>query len=358
MMYRIWGVAVWGMIAVAWILSSCSTDETSRRELRVYLFPYIPDPATYYNELEADFERIHRDIDLVILTDSNYYRGGLLTADADVMEVDCIFLKEMVEKKRVRPYPNQGGLDKTDTLDFAGAHSLNGTLYGIPHWICSNCLFYNKNDNELSATDDMMQIANVLKGRGTKLSVYIDDICAGELYAHALSEKYEGYEEQRRYMSTDNLDMEIVNDIRTIMSLDDGHNGEVVPFVCGLSDVVIGYSEYLHFILETIHDNEKAILRSEDVAMKSVSFYGSKRKKLAWLDILAISSNVDEQKCNDAMAFINYLISDEAYKLALLPKSNGYSQYLLPTYTHLFTDTEIMSSVPSYQSHAEFASNL
>src|SRR6266571_3907330 len=83
--------------------------------LRVALYPYVPAPRDLFAELEATFERAHPGVNLELVEtclDSEgkpaslsalYYDGGLLTADADVYEVDAVLLGAMRQKGKIEP---------------------------------------------------------------------------------------------------------------------------------------------------------------------------------------------------------------------------------------------------------------
>ena len=75
-----------------------------RRQLRVALYPYVPEKAEMYWALEQAFEDLNPGIDLrYVDTGDGYYSGQIVDVlkkqIADVVEIDSVFLRDIADQK-------------------------------------------------------------------------------------------------------------------------------------------------------------------------------------------------------------------------------------------------------------------
>ena len=147
------------LIALVSILVLAS--DSKRRELKVGIYPYIPDiNGDQYKSLltwiETTFERQNRDIDLTVFSPdsppynvvdiydpksiANYFQ----TTDdaAHILEIDTVILGDTVDTGVIAEIGhNKYGLLTENYLPFSlEAVTVNGAYYAVPTYICGNFL--------------------------------------------------------------------------------------------------------------------------------------------------------------------------------------------------------------------------
>lgn len=335
------------------ILLSTIQVEAQQRKLTAYLFPYLPQQESYYDKLEAKFEKLNPNIDLeIILDEEEYYYGGLLSAEADVYEIDCIFLDDMVKKQRIDPFPNQNYLVGKDTLNFDGVHSNGGTLYGIPHWVCSYFMIYNKKDIALRDATYLKEIEGVLgKNRGALMMGVGGNLSTGQTYIDGLCDDKSNKSEVATALADSKLDSTMINNMKRLMVLV-AKDGEIVDdhidrFISGDARAYVTYAETMNGIMQAITPNSH--IKREDVMIRDWPLSDNGTRPLGWVDALAIKKGLNEIKKADALTFIDFMMSDAAYYLALIPESGEVPRYLLPPYKKYYLQDTITTKAPLYK---------
>ena len=84
-----------------------TADGQCRRRLRAVLYPFIPAKTEFFSTVETLFEAQNPNIDLEIVDLSeNYYNTkkpkNIVDANADVYEIDSVFLYDFVNGKRIQ----------------------------------------------------------------------------------------------------------------------------------------------------------------------------------------------------------------------------------------------------------------
>src|SRR5437879_728473 len=111
---RIWPLLIrFACLAMAMASTACAVilvSDAGRRELKVALYPFIPEFVAAANAIKDDFEAANPRIKLNILDlRSNYYdpddSNYIEKVDAAVFEVDSILLAQFVADKRIRELP-------------------------------------------------------------------------------------------------------------------------------------------------------------------------------------------------------------------------------------------------------------
>src|SRR5258708_7387221 len=136
---------------------SVRSQQTHRQQLRVVLYPFIPEFTYAAETVKRLFEAENSDIELVILDLSdNYYappkpgktdRTYIGDVETDVYELDSVFLADFVKDHKIQPMKDDILLPQAALLKNAYIGStLDGTRYGSPHWVCGDFLFYRKDN--------------------------------------------------------------------------------------------------------------------------------------------------------------------------------------------------------------------
>lgn len=328
--------------------------DAQQRELKAYLFPYLPDQDVFYQNLEQAFEKKYPSIDLKIVLDEDYYYdGGLTDSIADVYEIDCIFLDEMVRKGRIDPFPDQNYLTALDTLNYDGVHSAGGKLYAVPHWICSYFMIYHKDDAALRGAAYLKDIEQVLGTDKGALSMSLgSDLSLGQAYMDGLRDDRPNKADITAALSKEGLDPTGIRNMERLLAMvkKDGNipDSGVERFLNGEARACVSYAETMNEILHKT--GSFPYFKKENLMIRDWPLSDNGSRPLGWVDALAVRKGLDWTKTDDAMKFINFLLSDEGYRLALVPRTGEeVPRYLLPPYKKYYHDSEILQKAPLYK---------
>jgi thiamine pyridinylase len=340
-----------------------------RFELRVSLYPWVPNAESLVQWVEADFEARHPDVDLVVRPlNQSYdwmpeYTGDLayeidktvqaLTgggADAQhLVEVDALILGELARRKALAPFR----LANAAFLPFAReAVTYAGVEYGVPHWTCG--YFVISEHAALREARNAHQLVSALHGLQTpRVDV------AGDLDGSwdAVTVYLDGYRDTwpRRTLQDavahTELDPTVAASFRALGSAceKDGVNycGEdaVDLFATGGSDALIGYSERLNLILP--HPGRVV----GDLHVASATMGGGDHPAL-FTDALVMSPGCSTPRCREAARqFAAYYTSDPVFEVVLMSRDAGLGatpRYLLPSTSSAFAYGAVAAD-PLYQ---------
>lgn len=368
-----------------------AADQPIRRKLRVALYPYVPERAEMYWKVEQDFEDAFPEIDLRFIDLSSYYYSGqleeaLTKAAADVVEVDTVFLKDLVDRKLIEELP-KALLSSTDFVPVAAkAAELDGKVFGVPHWICGNFLFFRKDDPEasrfrkLTSLDGLERVvARPLSQEQSVLSDLRGSSTLGEKYLDALLDTYKTPDEALKHLDPEALDRTAVEALNRLYSLSPGglcdsdkHHefGQFYArqFAERRCRAMIGYSERLHFtvdhFLNGVREDQPGVGKLEfqwndttnaydavgaddiDAVPATLSDDGS--TMLSWVDVLSIRAGVAEQVRKDAYEFIRFFTVPSRTTSFLIPEYGHAPRYLLPAHKAIYSDAKLLRAAPLY----------
>jgi thiamine pyridinylase len=351
--------------------------QSGPRVLRVSLYPYIPDAASLYWQLEADFEATNPDIELVISLNADYYNDkpagkGILYEDADVYELDSVFLEDFIRLGKI----------KEIAADFAKCQKLvklaetaaqrDSKWYGVPHWVCGNFLLFKKGDHELAAVRTLGDLERVIR-KGLKPEdnllpeqALLIDLCGkstlGEMYLDAEMDHHKTLAALLPHLTVGTMDNQALEAMKRALSLtamgygrdEDYHDRAgfyARQMFRGRGRALVGYSEQLHYgITETLqssrHDEAKLKDSELQVAEWPLSDEGS--QPIGWVDMFVINAKCSVQRVEDAQRFIRFMVARETYRKALTPGWGSAPRYLLPADATLYSDEEIVKTAPLY----------
>ncbi len=89
-------------------------------------------------------------------------------------------------------------------------------------------------------------------------------------------------------------------------------------------------------------------INQSDLVVKEWGFSDKKSNPISWVDVFSINSKLTGQKLKDASIFIEFMVSDNTYKTALIPNWGEAPRYLLPAKLSLFRNNEILKKAPLY----------
>ena len=320
----------------------CSLEATT---LRVALYPYVPERYAVFALLAREFQRRNPGVvlDLVeVDPKKDYYEDGLLDLEADVYEIDSILLTDMLGK--IVPLSVSLANFSPEAVE---AVTRNGQVYAVPHWLCGNFLFYRK-DNV--AVRNAVTWNDLITALGQQKRAMLFDLFGrltiGEWYMTVLADRLGVSAAQKEILKSEVPDSSAINDLDTILSacpagfcrskpLHDRTGSYARAFVRGEAAAYVGYSETMHFGVQETIDNcgiGKACLSPDEIAIRRLpSLNGSSSNEgIGWVDGLAVSSKLDENKKLLALKFIEFATSEDGFKVVLEPGWMEAPRYLLP----------------------------
>lgn len=339
-----------------------------RRPLRVVLYPFVPEKGDMFARIEAGFEALSPEVDLQIVDLSeNYYnedkKNAVTNTNADVYEIDSVFLQDFVENGRIQPLPASLEFPKQTFAPVAeAAVTFADKIYAVPHWLCTAYLFTLKSD-PLSGAKTLDEVtAKIDKSQLQSKGLLIDlsgKSTLGEAYLDALLDRDRTLEKAAQHLSLATFDPGIASQLSEARSLcdssmcRDGDYHDMVGLYARLfahrrGRALAGYSERLHYIDV---ENRTACLRDEctkvsELAVTPLPLSANGSQPFAWVDSLAIDTGCKGQCAADAAMFIQFAASEELLKALLLPSPWEAARYLLPARTTLFKP--LIDAMPIY----------
>jgi thiamine pyridinylase len=244
--------------------------------LRVALYPFTPDRLALFQKLESAFECQNPGVNVVLISTSNavdnYYdyedddkgQKGFQFVDADVYEIDTILLSDFVALGKVSPIDLPYHDFSPEAIQ---AVSRDGKIYGVPHWLCGNFLFYRKSDTQIRDARSWRDISTVLASRNEGLLVdLMGSSTLGEWYLTALSSVAGLDKAQRQIVDGAPISDDAVSHLQTILAkcparycrskaLHNNTGFYARAFVRGQGAVYIGYSETIYYGLREATEN-------------------------------------------------------------------------------------------------------
>lgn len=371
--------------------NTSAADPPVRRQLRVALYPFVPERAEMYWRVEQDFEDAFERVDLRFVDISkNYYSGGveetLRKAIADVVEVDTVLLRDLVDENLIEELP--GSMLPADTfLDVAvNAAKLNGKVYGSPHWVCGNFLFFRKDDPEASrfkALKSLDDLERVIGRPHSHQQALLSDLrgssTLGEKYFDALLDTHHTPAEALKHLNPEMLDSSAVEALSRLFSLSPGglcdsekHHefGQFYArqFAERRCRAMIGYSERLHFTvdhyLNGVQEDQPGVgkivfewndatssydaVGADDIDAVPATLSDRGATMLSWVDVLTVRNGVSEQVRKDAQEFIQFFNTADRTVAFLVPEYGHAPRYLLPAHRAVYRNPKLLKAAPLY----------
>ncbi|MDC0748628.1 extracellular solute-binding protein [Polyangium mundeleinium] len=339
--------------------------------MTVALYPFLPDYQSLFSDIEHSFERDHPDVDLQIIDlSSNYYNEddpqAITNTDAQVYELDGVFLADFIDQKRIQALPEELVPPANTMVQVAeNSAKVENEWWGVPHWACTNYLFYRSGD-QLESAGTLKDIESVIGANHSPDQGLLVDAkgksTLGELYLDATLDELGDLSAAEPYLlDTSLLSSATANLQRAISLCDTGmcrdsdyHEATgfyARQFARKRGRALAGYSERLYYIaLEQRESCQKGeCLDLEDIEMKPLPLSDKGSHPFAWVDMLTISTTCDENCLPDATAFIAHVTSAAEVKRSLLPARYGAPpRYLLPARADMYTDEDVLAEAPLY----------
>jgi thiamine pyridinylase len=331
--------------------------------LRVALFPYLPDVGkdtlqSLQDSIEIKFERANPLVDLQLRRmdpgDDDFYvpdsvamwlRSQDNGAGYHVVEVDAIMLGDLAAQGVMQAWSSLG-----DSANWISgplpALSWNGTVYGIPHWLCGDFILSRYPAvNAATTVDDLVaalngsspnvvKVSGALGGSWTLPALYLHgwaDVYGPQGMAGALGAALDSTAVQKLRSVLDFC--KLPSGVNTCLAADQyDSDSSVAIYASGRSDAFLGFSERLTAIMLAGAPNTDSIHLSP--APLGPTGSSSSNVPVLYVDALVLGSGCGDELCQQAAtAFSTFLLSDSTYQWILTSQDVGSGQiprYLLP----------------------------
>ena len=336
-----------------------------RRALHVSLYPYIPEPEAAALALKQGFERQHPDVIVTITFNQNYYSPapaakGLLYEDADIHEIDNVFMHDFLSRHKLQP-PGISGLDPLDPLARKAA-TYDGMVWAVPHWICTDFLFYRSDKTSLGTDHSLQGLEAALGPEHGLLLNMKGEGQLGELYLSSLLAVGDQTPEATLAHVTPTPDPAILARFRRLLALEPAGMGRKAAygdvesfyarqFARRTGSAFVGYSEMTHELLDetakSCRDEDRCVT-ADRIRVTAFPFADGKTRPAVWVDMFAIDAKVHGRVLADARDFIRYAVSLPAYRTLLVPAHGDAPRYLIPAMQTVLDDAELQAVAPLY----------
>ena len=330
----------------------------------------MPNFGAFKDNVTTKFAQAHPDIRLVIVDLSDNYYGSFSDsyvgcAQADVYELDSVFLHDFAINKKIQPLPPAAILPDVGFLKNAVAGAeVGGVRYGSPHWVCGNFLFFAKSDQkmqELKTIHDLKKAIGAHPAAGGGLAVELmGKSTLGEFYLNAAFDRYPDWDDVAAHVGTfdKSLESDLVS-LREMCEQDtcrDSNQHETAFFAeqfgAKHARALIGYSESLNGALKQAANKAKcpsaaACLVDADIDVEELPLDSHAPKVMSWVDSFVVAKKCTDQCLADAAEFIRFMNDDDLYMSILLPQ-DGVPAYLLPAKASLYSRQELLNHAHLY----------
>jgi len=354
------------LLAASWLgMATTGAWAQPRRVLHVSLYPYIPEPEAAALVLKQGFERLHPDVIVDITFNPNYYdpkpaAKGVLYEDADIHEIDVIFMRDFLAAHRLQP-PRIGGLDPLEPLA-AQAATYDGVIWAVPQWMCTDFLIYRSDKTTLAGNPSLAALEATL---GTEHGLLLDmsgQAQLGELYLSRLLSSGDETPDATLAHGAAPPDPATIARFRRILALEPAGLGRnpayggiesfyARQFARRTGSAFVGYSEMTHEVLDETASSclqRDRCVTADQIRVTAFPFADGKLRPAVWVDMFAIDAKVHGQTLSDARDFIRYAVSLPTYRSLLIPQPGGTPRYLLPTTRAALEDAELQHAAPLY----------
>ena len=322
-------------------------------EITVAFFPYFPDLAFCQESLTAQWAALEPDVPLRFVSYNCYDEDD--PGDTDVLLYDAMSMTALVQNGHIRP------LDLSSVAQADGIYSsalesayCDGQLYGVPAFLCTNCLFYRQDDHALDEVQSIEQLYRVIGDRDTpstkptdEMDGLVEDLvdsapffyqdaimdCAGMYFTGdpELSPPDEGAIDVLRMMDAMSgmYEMEDIDDSSVLIEW----------FREGCGRAYYGYTESLYGMEAMI----------DQLVLRPIAFDESGNIQLFYVDVASLGTTEQSpEKIALCMKLINLMTSEELMTAWCL--GGDSPQYLLPSRPAVYD--RLAESLPVYHTLA------
>lgn len=332
--------------------------------LKVAVYPYVPDSSRFEAAVLEQWERKEPDVKLEFVAWDSYSTEP--PEDLDVFVLDSIFLSHFVDAGYLLPFSSNEIDQADDFVHFAlqGAKR-NGKVYALPQILCTNLLFYRKDDLKMAQVNN---IYDLYKQVGTNHSDQIPppankglliDMSGGttkaSMYLEALIDVTNRYTKYDVLPPLDHLNEKAIRGLRLLIDMAGVDQSQYYPedgdayaraswFAQGSGRAFIGYSESMM----------RMGSYADQVRFKPISSSAAQDIPLFYSDAVGVNSQTSHPELAKELA--NVVAASDTVEQALRPHADGqYPQYLLPARHSVYSALE--EDYPIYSELSRIVNN-
>ena len=327
--------------------------------MNVAIYPYVPRPEQFKNELREKWADLHPDIELNFIEWDCYSQNP--PDSLDVFVFDGIFLSNFVQNGYLLPL-QQSDIDNFgDFLPYAinGCKDTNDATayyYGMPQIGCAYMLYYRKGDSELANANSLSEVYTSI-GTATYSSVVppfhkglLMDMSGGTtnacLYEEASIDNGVPYSWNPPMPSYTDLDADVVSNLRSCTSMggtqqvkyySDTAYARGYWFMNGSGKGMVGFTETMSVMTDSL----------SKMYFKLMPLSNTNEENLFYIDVVGINANISDNKKSLALELANLMASSDYMIDAFGPStSDSNPQYLMPVRQSVFNT--LKSEWPMY----------
>lgn len=299
------------VVALTMILCTACCAEARVDALTYAVFPYLPDPGYYQRIIERRWAEVEPDIPLVRAEWDCYVDDA--PEGIDVVMFDAVMLESLVDAGWIQPIDPNAVRDFGDLIPFAvEGLTVEGSLYGIPVFLCGNFLIYDRDCTALDTAEHITDLADmpeslvVNSGNPERRSQYIIEVIADAQGTANPSVTGSGEEA-----------MGLIDRLAIDAHKQDDDTRVAVAYDSGIGQGYIGFSESMRLLKN----------RADKTRIKAISFSDRPNLRRLYVDAAAVTADVEGQRYEKCLELMNIIA--EADVLTALSVQDGAPQYLL-----------------------------
>lgn len=334
------GIVLGALIGITGPAPVTAATTPAAPSLTVALYHYVPDLSRFQTAIQSEWTKRHPNQALKF-TDWNCYYSDP-RADVDVMVFDDMYLPHYVRQGYLLPLSNKDLENRADFLPIGlDASRVNGTLYGIPQFLCTDLLYYRKGDSQLAKVRTMDDLYRAMGDRkGTSIIPGKDEGLLLEMatktdifsfYLDALIDHHQTYTDYANPTTAQEMNPDVIKRFRLLKRMIGAntfaykkpHGASyywATQFGQGQGRAFIGFSEAM-----------SAMKDLDRIDFTQISGCGHKNIPLFYTDSVGINAAIAPDKRALAIELANVIAASETMVRASEPDSSHASpQYLLP----------------------------
>lgn len=351
----------------AMIISCCNAF--GQQQLTVGLYPYVPRVEQFRNAILIEWNKIHPDIQLKFLSDSEWDGGYEKNPSAvtDVYVFDATYLNYFMAQNWLEPIDSQEIQGLSDFLPYSSQGVKVGDKYfAIPQLGCASLLFYNKNDVAMSNVSSVVDLSRTLNQctytsrippdrRGLMVDMS-GSTTTSMMYLNATYDLNGIYPFPLPPTQSD-VNKAAISNLRNILNVGsilnatkptDNPYQDAVWFSNGWGRAYVGYSESMSQMTEAQRSQIAfKIMPLADNQQKNPPFYA---------DVIGINTTTNQRGTRQlAVELANLMASQKTMIESIDQQGNLPPQYLLPTRKSVLND--LAQRYPIYQNLSNMISS-